>query len=415
MSGSQSTVSTSRVISRLEERSEEIAVSMLERSQSEVSAYASYGDDAFRASALQHCRDHVAAFLLVAREGRQLRGAELDFVRDQARLRARQGVPLEPLLHVYRMGHAAIHDSIVDAAGASKAGLAAAIELTQRTLSHIDLITTTFTQAYLEARHAITLERGTVQRALIERALVGDIDPAGADGDEARAMGFDPDESYVVVVAVGAGDLDERLATLLHAMTGSGHFGRSAIGTVRAGEAVVLVHAERASTTRARDLATQAIAGRTGLSAGVGGVCRGLEELRRGYAQARAMARRAAPETVVSLTDLSPSQYLLLTADDDARGLVEPEVAALLAEDAARGGTLIRTLLAYLDANLSAVAAAELLFVHPNTVHYRLGRITDATGRDPRQAPQLFELVTAVRLLGLEPPSAPPAGGTKSP
>jgi sugar diacid utilization regulator len=37
--------------------------------------------------------------------------------------------------------------------------------------------------------------------------------------------------------------------------------------------------------------------------------------------------------------------------------------------------------------------------VHPNTVHYRLGRIATVSGRDPRRFEDLAELLTALRLL----------------
>jgi DNA-binding PucR family transcriptional regulator len=38
---------------------------------------------------------------------------------------------------------------------------------------------------------------------------------------------------------------------------------------------------------------------------------------------------------------------------------------------------------AYLDSGGAIEACARKLFVHPNTVRYRLRRITDFTGRDP--------------------------------
>jgi DNA-binding PucR family transcriptional regulator len=47
------------------------------------------------------------------------------------------------------------------------------------------------------------------------------------------------------------------------------------------------------------------------------------------------------------------------------------------------GPALAETLDAYLDSGGAIEACARKLFVHPNTVRYRLKRITDFTGRDP--------------------------------
>ena len=44
---------------------------------------------------------------------------------------------------------------------------------------------------------------------------------------------------------------------------------------------------------------------------------------------------------------------------------------------------MMRTLDAYLDSGGAIEACARKLFVHPNTVRYRLKRIADFTGRDP--------------------------------
>ncbi|GAA3034251.1 helix-turn-helix domain-containing protein [Gordonia defluvii] len=65
------------------------------------------------------------------------------------------------------------------------------------------------------------------------------------------------------------------------------------------------------------------------------------------------------------------------------------------------GPTLTATLEAYLDAGGSVESCARTLFVHPNTVRYRLKRIADITGRDatdPRDAYVLRVATTVGRL-----------------
>ena len=77
-----------------------------------------------------------------------------------------------------------------------------------------------------------------------------------------------------------------------------------------------------------------------------------------------------------------------------ARNLYDPLQAA--------GGGLLETLVTFLDQGLSVEAAARLLFVHANTVRYRLRRIHEVTGyspTDPRDAYALRLALTLGRLL----------------
>ena len=56
---------------------------------------------------------------------------------------------------------------------------------------------------------------------------------------------------------------------------------------------------------------------------------------------------------------------------------------------------------AYADCDLNVARAAELLNVHANTVHYRLRRVQELTGRDPRRFAELVELTTALRIIAM--------------
>lgn len=65
------------------------------------------------------------------------------------------------------------------------------------------------------------------------------------------------------------------------------------------------------------------------------------------------------------------------------RALILP----LEAHDRERRGDLVRTLAAYLDSGGNVTEAADRLFLHRNSVPYRLGRVRALTGldlRDPR-------------------------------
>lgn len=65
---------------------------------------------------------------------------------------------------------------------------------------------------------------------------------------------------------------------------------------------------------------------------------------------------------------------------------------------AASSAELLETLNAYLDSGRSLEATAKLLFVHPNTVRYRLKRISDVIGWDATGAHEAFVLQVAMVL-----------------
>ncbi|MFT4126498.1 MAG: helix-turn-helix domain-containing protein [Gordonia sp. (in: high G+C Gram-positive bacteria)] len=71
--------------------------------------------------------------------------------------------------------------------------------------------------------------------------------------------------------------------------------------------------------------------------------------------------------------------------------LVETLVRPLLAG----GGTLNLTLESYLDCGGSVEACARQLFIHPNTVRYRLKKIAETTGRDPTNPRDAYVLRVA--------------------
>jgi DNA-binding PucR family transcriptional regulator len=86
---------------------------------------------------------------------------------------------------------------------------------------------------------------------------------------------------------------------------------------------------------------------------------------------------RGAPRPVLA-RELLPERALM--ADAAAIAALHTDVMRPLAD---AGPTLTETLDAYLDCGGAIEACARKLFVHPNTVRYRLRRIADFTGRDP--------------------------------
>jgi DNA-binding PucR family transcriptional regulator len=75
----------------------------------------------------------------------------------------------------------------------------------------------------------------------------------------------------------------------------------------------------------------------------------------------------------------------------------------------AAGSETLETLTAFLDQGGSIEGTARILFVHPNTVRYRLRRVLDLTGLAPNDARHAFTLRIALVLGRLGPPDHPQA------
>ncbi|WP_034254089.1 MULTISPECIES: PucR family transcriptional regulator [Arsenicicoccus] len=115
-----------------------------------------------------------------------------------------------------------------------------------------------------------------------------------------------------------------------------------------------------------------------------------------GLAAARAWPDAPRP---VEASDLLPER--VLAGDDHARRALLDRIHRPLVDS---GGGLLETASAYLD-EPSLEATARALFVHPNTVRYRLGRIAQVTGHDLTSSRDAFTVRLALALGRLGAPA----------
>ncbi len=95
-----------------------------------------------------------------------------------------------------------------------------------------------------------------------------------------------------------------------------------------------------------------------------------------------------------------------LAGDVAAReSLIEDAYRPLLAA----GNSLAETVDAYFDSGGRLESTARVLYVHPNTVRYRLRRVAEVTGRAPTDARDAFALQIAVALGRLQDAAEPDA------
>lgn len=122
-------------------------------------------------------------------------------------------------------------------------------------------------------------------------------------------------------------------------------------------------------------------------------------------ARAAAAALRAAPgwpdaPRPVLCDDLLPERAL--SGDGHARrALVDDVYVPLGTGDA----VLLETVSAFVDSGCSVEATARALFVHPNTVRYRLRKTAHTTGLDPLTPRHAYTLQIAITLGRLMPPA----------
>ncbi|RKR87482.1 DNA-binding PucR family transcriptional regulator [Micromonospora pisi] len=114
----------------------------------------------------------------------------------------------------------------------------------------------------------------------------------------------------------------------------------------------------------------------------------------------------AAPRPVAA-ADLLPERAL--AGDSEARRGLRQDVYAPLVR---AGGELLETMDAFFAAGGVLESASRALFVHPNTVRYRLRRIADVTGFSPLTPRDAFALRMALTIGRLDPAApGPPSPG----
>lgn len=140
------------------------------------------------------------------------------------------------------------------------------------------------------------------------------------------------------------------------------------------------------------------------ITAGVGPAFTELADMRTSYTEAQRALRHASPSRpfVVGPGEVHLFDELTLSAERGIAALIPDQTRAVLEDP-----TLRKTLEAFSDANLSVAVAAQRLYIHPNTLRYRLGRIAERSGRDPRVIRDLLELMAASHVLGVRDDSVP--------
>jgi hypothetical protein len=394
-----------RILSTLLEQSDTLVEAAVKAIRTEIPAYAAQ-DEGFFVDVRDQVSKHYRAKLCLLLDEREVTIEDIAFVRGAAMRRARAGFALEDYLNAFRVGQQVLWEAVMTAAGETALGHEAALTLTTPLLRYCDFVSTHAGHAYVESQQYVVAAADRERRDLLEHLLAGAMPTSGPLLGAARAYGLGAETPMMVALAVLVGpQADADAPHTASAMLTRSVPGQARILVVVRQAEIVAIPALRPGVEPA-ELCDHLEAvhdrlreeGRP-LAMGISTVAVGVGELPRACLEARAALESVAGGGgVVALPRLSPFDYLALRADETVRWLVDPRLRAFLDEDRARGGVLIDTVRAFADASLNLRLAAERLQVHPNTAQYRLRRIEERSGRNPRRMADLLDLLVAIRL-----------------
>ena len=229
--------------------------------------------------------------------------------------------------------------------------------------------------------------------------------------DTAAELRYDLSAAYVLLCAEPAGAADRSSGLWLAAAEGlARELERMAPrAAVEAGPGPVRA---LLSFAGARDVRSDVLLGRARELGQRAGAAIGISEFRRAPGDAAAAYREARDATTIARALLPDGgaidysrvgayRYLVQIAADDApRDRMRTAVDTLIEYDQRRATALLDTLERYLSERRSVIESARALFIHPNTLRQRLGRIEELTGLD-LNSDDLLSLELAIKLARL--------------
>jgi hypothetical protein len=344
--------------------------------QAEIPEYAAMSDATMARDVLPVSRRLVELFLECVVHERTLTARELRTFEQSGRDRLAMGMPLESVLRAYRIAGRTAWSALCAAVQPGEEALLA--DLGARWIDIVDRTSSALARAYLAASHDRLRDLDARRRELVEALLTA------TDPSEVAAVGLRFStvlaSSYVPVLVGGDGAVAGIDALLADAPAGTlaGH----------RGERVLLLVPHRLSSPLRRPRAVAA----SGRPAACGRAL--LEEVQHVEQLLTTALAEGHEEGAFGPDDLLVEQ-LLLGNERVAEALRRQVGEVLASRDSS--GVLMSTLRAYL-ATGSVPEAARQEHVHVNTVAYRLGRVRELTGFDPRVPQQSALLVLGLGL-----------------
>ncbi|MGH8889026.1 MAG: PucR family transcriptional regulator [Acidothermaceae bacterium] len=244
-------------------------------------------------------------------------------------------------------------------------------------------------QVYAQAAEARGAWDARLEAMIVDALMRGEADEALRS--RAAALGWGSPTSVTVVV--GNAPDDEPEAVVDGVRRAAKHAGLDAMAAVQGDRLVAVLGGAPDPLHASRALLAQFAAGPVVIGPPVADLLSATRSAEAAIAGLHACRARTSLPRPVLATDLLPERAI--DGDTSARAeLVEQIYAPLVAA----GGALVETLGAYLEQAGSLEATGRALYVHSNTVRYRLRRVSEVTGYAPTDARDAFTLHLALVL-----------------
>jgi PucR C-terminal helix-turn-helix domain/GGDEF-like domain len=415
-----------QILGSLNERKAEVERSALDGLQRENPQFERASSPQFREGALGHCNDILQLMLAVAAgHASRLGGDPFGFVHTHAVRRARQQFPLAGSLNAYRLAHKGYWEVMRNSVSSSPAAeiekTACLMILSEFLLEFFDRVSGVLTDGYIAEEKLMTARRTRAHVALVEDLLHG-----RQPGDlEARALSerCGIRAGAHLAIAIGrikhagnghAAERDgalERLSEFFQAALAAPSLGM--LIDIRKDEVLAIIAGSEGTSKRVleafgaaaselkRELDETARIGVSLDAAEIAGLPQAYQEAE------RAVEFTQAARPVMHFSDIDLMEFLVRRPDAAALRLIPDWANRFMDVDSGRSGELTRTISQFADCNFNVKRTARLLDLHTNTVYFRLNRIRELTGIDPRSYSGLSRRLTTVRMLnGGERPDA---------
>ena len=310
---------------------------------------------------------NLQSVLLALSDQRLLTEEELAVRRELGARRAQQGMPVDDVMRAFRVGYTVLWE------GLSQIAAQLGPQYAQALLEHAAHVWMTFdqvTSAVADAHRQAVEVKHVDRRRRALRFLDGlqrYPDEAAATEEMGRSLGLDPHGPFTVAVH----DPGARATAL----------GRDIV-VIDQPDRVVVLSTCGGEPSRCEDTLAGVLQQQDAGHVGIGIMRQGLAGARQSLEDADAAARTAvaldAPLVMFRTEWLS---CLALKHAPQLDVLVAPAVQTLENDE-----DLCATLDAFISADGSLATAGKKLFVHANTVAYRLRQFAQRTGIDPRTA-----------------------------
>jgi sugar diacid utilization regulator len=400
-----------RIVAALRDREDELVDRGVAAIRAEIPAYTGIEDPAFVADIRDHVHQHNDALLRSLARQSPLTAEELLFVRPVATRRVGR-IPLGDFMHAFRLYNEVFWEAVLDTVTDDESR-AAALSMVAIVIRYINVAATYASEAYLEAESLLRAQGERLRRDLLEDLLEGRPPAPGPKLGAAREAGLDPSQPCLLIVAraIGGATDEHGLRSAAASLARARGAAVQPLTVVRQDEIVIVAPAKGADVPALTETlsAIQSRLADQGITLSIGvSTIQPLDDLPAAYSEAcHAVERLQESGGVLALPTLRAFESLTLFGHETANRLVSPEIRRFVEEDVDGGGLLTTTLLEYVAADLNATVAAERLYVHVNTVRYRLKKIAERTGCDLRRLTEVLDLVIAVQIARNAQPQSP--------